>query len=362
MKHITMPKSKRIYRSILGLTLITSVSLILSNCDRPKKEAEAAPATIQEEKKVVPVEVLPLVAQEFTETGIYYGKVQGISEATLVSYGGGVVTNLKAYPGQFVAKGKGLCNIDGEKYTTMAASALLARKIAKDEFARAKSHLEQGTYAQRQVDMTNQAWLQAKQAYLDAVKMKQGALCISPIFGTVTHVYIEKNQNLQPGTPTIAIANLGNVKIKVAVPENEINGYSKKNRAIVSIPGTDDRVTGKIHSISQQVTGANRSFEVETRFSNSNKALKPGQTVKVELFKAKLQNVIVIPSETILNLEKGLAVMVENNGKAKRVIVNRGAANATHTVITSGLQPGQNLITKGHALVSDGADVNVMAH
>jgi membrane fusion protein (multidrug efflux system) len=342
----------------LMAAVVAVVCLALMACGG-KTEAAADASPESELKKTIPVEVKELKSGPFTESGVYYGRVQGVSEATLVSYGGGLVSSIRVSAGQYVREGKSLCSIDGEKFSTASESAQLQRKIAEDDYNRAKTHLEKGTYSQLQVDRARQSYLQAKQMSLDAEKHRKGALCISPISGTVTQVSIDKNQNLGPGTPTVSIAALNQIKIKLAVPENEIAGFARRGRALVTLPGSGEAVTGRIFSLSQQVIASNRSFEVEVRFPNKNKVLKPGQTVSVEIFKAPLEAAIVIPSEAILSLQKGSAVMVASGGFARLVMVAKGPANATKTVIQSGLQEGDKLIIKGHALVSDGSPIQI---
>ena len=43
---------------------------------------------------------MTLAPESFTESGVYYGTVQGLSEATLVSYGGGLVHEVRVSAGR----------------------------------------------------------------------------------------------------------------------------------------------------------------------------------------------------------------------------------------------------------------------
>ncbi|MBF0433005.1 MAG: efflux RND transporter periplasmic adaptor subunit [Fibrobacteria bacterium] len=334
------------------------ILFMCTGCNKQEGQTDTLPEAPEE--KIAVVEVMPLDVKTFTAKASFFGEVQGIAEATLVSYGGGEVAKLKVKSGQTVKKGQSLCNIDGEKFSLATESALLNQKVAEGEYKRAQEHLQKETYSQLQVDKIHQGYLLAKQMVLDALKMKRGALCECPISGVVTHTFIEENQNLPPGSPTISVAQLHKVKIKVNVSEGDIQGLVLQGKAYAVLPDGENRIEGVINSISQQVLAKNRSFLAEAWFPNKGHRLKPGQTIEVILYKKPLKDVIVVPSEAILSLEKESVVMIMKDNKAVKIPVIKGPADARETVISSGLTAGDQLIIKGHALVSDGAQVKVV--
>src|SRR5210317_1006053 len=105
--------------------------LCLNSCDKQDADTQEGPSA--EELQVVPVEVITLEPTSFTESGVFYGTVQGLSEATLISHGGGQVTGLKVSAGQNIQKGQQLCSVDGAKFSAASESAQLQRKIAEGE-------------------------------------------------------------------------------------------------------------------------------------------------------------------------------------------------------------------------------------
>ncbi len=338
------------------LTLITALTFFisLSGCKKEKgKEKKEADA--------IPVKIQNIQLTSFTEKGEYYGTVQGIAEARLVSYTGGSVKSIKVRDGDNVGKDQKLCDIEGEKYQLLWESARLAADVAKREYGSAQKHLEAGSFSQVQLDKVKQGMLMARHQELDARKHRDAAWCISPISGIVVDHFIEPNQDINPGTPTIAVARLDKIKVIAGVPESEIEGYARGNLAEISLSAVPGKIwEGTIHSISRMVRQQNRSFNVEVRLANKGGELLLGQTVKVVLSKTELENQTVIPSESILNLEKGTAVMVVNEGIAKRVMIEKGPNNKTHTVAATGLNEGDQLIISGQTLVANGAQVKVV--
>ncbi len=67
------------------------------------------------------------------------------------------------------------------------------------------------------------------------------------------------------------------------------------------------------------------------------------------------ENAVVVPTEAILTSGEEQYVFVVENDTAKYVPVTTGLTGNGVTEITSGLQPGQQLVTVGQAYLSDGA-------
>ena len=70
------------------------------------------------------------------------------------------------------------------------------------------------------------------------------------------------------------------------------------------------------------------------------------------------EDVITVPSNALTEVLDGSIVYKVVDGKAVRTPVTTGSSNDTRTVITSGINPGDMIITAG--TVSDGSSVNVL--
>ncbi len=343
--------------------LIVGIWAMLFACNSENTEETQAAEEVTAKKdssKAVAVSVIEVKTKKFVETHSFYGSVEGSESALLVSYTGGLVNKVKVKNGDKVSKGQSLCSIESEKYVLLYETAELNKKLASEEFERAKTHFEAGSFSQTQLDAAQQKLLAAKNQEIEARKNKNASLCISPISGIATEVIIEPYQNLVPGAATIHVSDIKNIKIEVGIPENEISGFVKGADAKIKHPRIpDSSYAGQVETITARVRPSDKNFIAEIKLKNPNQELKPGQTVEVVLSKVPMEDAIVLPSEVILNLENGNAVMAAVDGKARKITVEKGPANALESVILSGLNPGDKIISKGQMLVVDGSPIQV---
>jgi RND family efflux transporter MFP subunit len=304
---------------------------------------------------------MELERRSFTEYGEYYGKVSGIREATLVCVGGGRVSSLGAREGQWVKEGASLGRIDAEKAVTAYETAKLNEKVARENVERMKKHLEAGNASQVRVDQTELAWLRAKSALIDARRLREGALCITPIAGTVVTRHIELDQELPPGSPTFSVAQLHKVKVAVGIPESDIAGVEAGGEATVTFDIYPGRTwTGKVRTVARKADPATKKFDAEIVIGNKDRTILSGVTARVKLGLRSFEEQVVVPTDAIRTVGTEHSVMVVQEGRARKRLIEMGAANATHTVAKQGLEPGAKLIVAGHHLVGNGTPVKVI--
>ncbi len=325
------------------------------------KKQENTPEETQIAQDTIPVSVISIKNQDFAQFGEYYGNVQGINEATIICYAGGQVEKISVKEGNYVKKGKSLARIDAEKFNTAYETAQLNEKIAKDNYERLKKHLITGNASQFQVDQANLAWLNSQTTRIDAQKAKKGALCIAPMSGIVTARFIDRYQEIAPGTPAFTVTQLHKVKITIGIPESEIEGVQEGNEAKISFSIYPGRTwKGAVHRITREASKMSKTFQAILYFDNPEKLIKPGLTAYVKLTLAKKANQIVVPTNAVLADGTENYVMVVNNNSALKKTVTLGENNKNQTIVTSGLETGSSLIIRGHHIVSTGSPVKVI--
>jgi len=312
-------------------------------------------------REAVPVKVVTVVPREYREYGEYYGNVHGISEAQLIAHGGGQVDLISAKPGDEVKRGQKLCDIDGKRFDIAYESTKLAEQIAQQNFNRLKQHLERGSSSQLSTDNARLALLQAKNAAVQAERNREGAFCIAPFDGVVTARHVDQFQNLMPGVPTLTLADLSSVKVRVGVPESAINGYVVGAEAQVALQGVLEKPrTGKVTSVAQSIDSSNRTFVIEIELENKDRALKPGLTAKTRILRYAFNDQIVVPTEVIVTKASSRIVMVDEGGVAKVREIIVKANNESESLIESGLNAGDRLVVKGQAVAVEGAPLKVV--
>lgn len=331
------------------------LSLNLASCGRRDREADKKPAA-----KIISVGIVEVKTTAFSEYGTYYGRLSGAEEASLIAVLGGRVEAVQAREGDRVKQGQSLASINAAKADSIYELAVLNEKIARTTLENQRQFLADGNASKLSVDQSEMAWLTSKDALIDAKRALDGAHAITPIDGVVVRRFIEPHQELMSGAPTFAVSRMDRVRVKIGIPEQEIDGIQEGNPAEVSLSAQSGRVwQGRLSRLGRAVDPASLTFDAEVLVDNSDGVLLSGTTVAVRLLRRSLTNQVVVPNEALLTDGKETYVMVEDNLVAKRFPVLIGPSNRTQTVIAKGLQSGLHLIIQGNHLVTEGAQVAV---
>ena len=346
--------------SIIPAVLLFALLIGCQKTADQGRPADGGAADGAQSSPPVPVQVLTLQPSDFSEYGEYYGKVAGLEEKTLVCTAGGSVESIAVKEGDVVARGQSLGRIDSAKMLAAYEVARLNEKIAREYHGLQKQFLADGFVSRLAVDQAELAWLNSRSALLEADKMLEGALCITPIDGVVIARLADLHQELAPGSRTFTIARLDRIRINIGIPEQEIGGMAIGNEAEVTFAMLPGRTwKGTLQRIGREVSPETLAFQAEVQVSNPDRAILSGITAKVRLSRRLLKDQIVVPSEAILTSGGETYVMIEKDGQAQKVPVVTGPADETRTVLLRGPAASSRLIVEGNHLVTEAARVVV---
>jgi membrane fusion protein, multidrug efflux system len=363
-KEINMPAHSKALafaqsRNALAALAALSLALGLTACKKEEGKAEAAE---EDSKKVVADTnlVIRVVAQEvksvpYEDWSTYSADLRGGRDAVLNAGGGGRV-NFVENIGKVVKAGQALCDIESERYEAMLKQAKSGMDIAKAEVDRMQSNVDKGFVGKTALDQALFAFQQSRVGYLQAKRAYEDSRCQSPFAGVLASRYIEEYNTAAPGSPTVRIYALDNLEAVVAIPEAESFGYHEGQAAEFLDVNSAKVIKGKIKSIDRAVESRNRTVTARVQLPGS-KDLKPGMVGRVRVLRQKYEKAIVIPSQAVLRMQQGTAVMVVVGERAKQVNVVLGSAREDAVLVTSGLSDGDKIITTGAFQVTEGTKV-----
>ena len=124
-------------------------------------------------------------------------------------------------------------------------------------------------------------------------------------------------------------------------------------------PDLEKELNSKIDFIGQTVNMNNRTITVESNLPPNKLPIKTNQLVKLKINNGIQKNVLVVPTNIIqksINGEDYILVAEEKDGQllAKKRIIKAGSQYNGQSVIMSGLQEGDRLITVGYSELVDG--------
>jgi RND family efflux transporter MFP subunit len=183
----------------------------------------------------------------------------------------------------------------------------------------------------------------------------------SPINGVVTDKFMELGDTVTKGIMIATVVAVDSLYVEGLIDEADIDRISPGKEANITMDAYQGRVfKGTVYRIAPVVTGGKqetRTFEVRIRLKEP-PALKPGMSAEVEIVVDKADNVLIIPSQAIVEREGKPFAYVIKDSKAKLVPIKTGRSNWTYTEILSGIAQGDEIIVNTDAKgLADGARV-----
>lgn len=350
-------------RRISSGAAVLSAAVALAGC----QATEGASTVPNEESvRVVNVEVSPVGTGEFDDYIRITGEVEAMHDITLSAEESGRVVAFRVAKGAWVQQGEVIVELDDEILAAQTREAEEAAQLADDQFERQRrlwedEHIgsEMAFLQARTNAAVAHARLETLQARLARTKIR------APVAGIFDEKYIELGEMAMPGTRVARIIASRQVKVTGGVPERYALAVRVGAGADVTfdvLPG--ETFTGRIRYVGAAVDPVNRTVPIELVLDNPGGRIKPRMVANVQVARARLQDVIVVPQQVVLRTEDGFEVFVveQADGRpvARRRHVTVGPSAANRVVVTDGLAPGDLLITLGQQLVDDGSRVRIV--
>jgi multidrug efflux system membrane fusion protein len=256
--------------------------------------------------------------------------------------------------------------VDKAKLDYDRADALFKKQsLTKSDMDGAKAQLDnakaQLPLAQARIDGAQAMVAEANLALKDSV-------LTAPAQGVVIKRLVELGSLVGPGTPAFVLADLSSLKAVFGAPDVLLSQLKIGMPIALTTEALPETFTGRVTSIASAADPRSRVFDVEVTFPNPGLRLKPGMIVTIKLADTHpAQGIPVVPMGSIVrskNNPDGYAVFVVENQGGKSVSRSRdvtlGSALNNAVIVTSGLHPGEQVVTSGATLVSDGDTVQIV--
>jgi len=134
----------------------------------------------------------------------------------------------------------------------------------------------------------------------------------------------------------------------------EVSAYDQGNRQVLE--------TGELLLIDNAVDQATSTIKLKAIFKNEAEKLWPGDFVNARLLLKTQEGVVAVPSSAVQRGPQGLfAWIVTPNNTAEPRPIEVGPTTGDLTVITSGLNEGERVVTDGQYKLQRNATVSITA-
>lgn len=372
---------------VLALAMAGLTSLTLTACGNDEKAA--APVAAQAQPELDPMEVVvsaemagnfkiaPVAQAELASVQEIAGRIEA-NERKVTRIGAvvtGRVTDVLAEAGDRVKPGQVLARVASPELTSAqlaymraSATATLAERsaerarqlIAADVIGSAELQRRESEVQIARAEL-RAAGDQLKLMGLsgDAMTRLRGQGNVAPSAaiaassaGIVIERQVSQGQVAQPGDPLFTVADLSNVWVVGALPEQMARSVKVGQDVQVDVPALgltveEAPITGKIIYVGDTVSTETRTVAIRTQVDNKDLALKPQMLASMKI-QGALEKVLAIPALAVVRENDKDHVYVKKAENHYRLTpVELGANSGGQRPVIKGLSEGAQIVVEG---------------
>jgi len=374
--HNTNPRAATLRRAVAFIILAAVCAFFVgcSSADPKQSKAQAAAP------RSISVAVAPVQRQDVPVYLSGLGAVTAFNTANIKSRVDGQIMKVNFREGQDVREGELLLEIDSRPYQVQLEQmqAQLFRdqaqlRDAKLNLDRYIALIPSGSIAQQQVDTQKalvdqlDGTVRNDQAQIDSAKLNITYCHITaPFNGRIGLRQVDPGNIVHAAdtNPMLILTQLQPIAVIFTLAEDVLPSVAQQMRRgtlEVDAFSRDDQTklaTGKLLTIDNQIDPSTGTAKLKAVFDNKDEKLWPNQFVNAELLLETRKNSTVVPTAAILRGPQGTFVYAVNPDKTvqdKPVTVSLTQGDTT--VVTSGVNPGDTVVTDGQDKLQRGSHI-----
>ncbi len=330
--------------------------------------------------EAVPVRVAPVEQRDVPFDLSAIGHVDPSSTVAVKPRVGGAVTEVHFREGDDVEKGKLLFVIDPRPFEAALSQARAnvardrarateaERTLARYQELVGKEYITQEQFDQARADVEAlHATVQGDEASIEQARLNlEYCRITAPESGRTGSLLVYPGNVVaaNDARPLVVINRIEPVFVSFSVPESvlgEVKSRSRTARLEVTAT-TPDGTThrGELTFIDNAVDPQTGTIQLKATFPNRTRGLWPGQFVTTALTLYTDAKATVVPSEAVQKGQEGPHVwVVKDDLKAESRPVKVSRTWHDLALVTSGLAPGERVVTDGQIRLAPGATVSV---
>jgi membrane fusion protein, multidrug efflux system len=330
----------------------------------------AVPVSVAKaEQKTVPINLTAI------------GTAEAFSTVSIKSQVNAILEQVHFKQGDFVKKGDLLFTLDARPFQSSLAQAQanLARDQAQDELNKVQeSRYEKlyaaGVAAKEQFDQmkanadAQEALVHADQAAVQSAKLQlQYCTIYAPVDGRTGALQVYPGNLVKENdVPILVVINqVSPIFLDFSVPEQYlgvVKKYMERGRLEIEATPYGETVpeTGYLTFVDNTVDNTTGTIKLKGTFPNNDHKLWPGQFSTVSLRLAEEEKATVIPSQAVQSGASGDFIFVvksDDTAESRPVKVARQIGG--ESVISSGVAPGDTVVTDGQLRLIPGIKVQI---
>ena len=297
------------------------------------------------------------VAREITAVGTLNSNESVVITAEIA----GRIGEISFKEGHKASGGQVLVRLDRSILQAQRDRAEASLTLSKANHDRAQILLRDEAISQRKWEEARAQWsldeanLRLAQAQLDKTVLR------APFDGVLGLRHVSTGEYVQPGQSIVTLDDTDPIKIDFGLPEVYSGGLWAGQTVQVQVDAAPGRTfSGRVYAIAPTVDPQGRNLMVRAEVPNRDGSLRPGMFAQIRLVLEEKPNALMIPEQALLSRGEERYVYKVVDGAVVEAIVTSGLRQRGLVEITSGLSPGDTVVTAGQMKVRPGSPVTVV--
>ncbi|RKG68738.1 efflux RND transporter periplasmic adaptor subunit [Corallococcus sp. CA054B] len=364
----SQPRASRLKRWIIGVLLLLGIfaGLAAVKAGQIVSMINAGETFVQPPESVTSAQ-----AESFGWQGTRsaVGTVLALRGVTLSAELPGVVNDIRFENGASVKKGQVLVQLDTSSEQAQLAGAEADAELSRLTRERAEKLNAQGANTQSELDAVRARALQSSATVAHLKSLIAKKTIRAPFDGRIGIRQVELGQLVSPGNPIASLQSSTPALVEFQLPQQalaQVKQGQKVRLRVDVFPG--ESWEGDLTTINPEVELSSRNVRMRATVPNADGRLLPGMFVSVEVLSDASEQVVAIPATAVLFAPYGDSVFTLSEGKdaagktallARQQFVRLGERRGDYVAVTSGLKPGQTVVSSGVFKLRNGMAVVV---
>lgn len=375
----TQSRRPAIFAGALLVALAAATGCAKQNAAPPPRQAPAVSVATVEQKDV------PIF-------GEWVGTLDGYTNAMIQPQVSGYLIKQDYREGSIVHKGQILFEIDPRPLQALLDQAKGQLAQANANLGLANINVKRDTplaqaraIARSQLDndvqqqAASEATARASQASVEQAQLNLGFTRVRSLLdGVAGQAAIQVGSLVGPSSVLTTVSQVQPIKVYFAISEQEYLALSRQAQAggASDLLHSSSRVPiqltlsngsvypekGYIVFVDRAVNAQTGTIRIAAAFSNRQSLLRPGQYGRVRAQTDIHRNAMLIPQRAVTELQGNYQVaVVDSDNKVHIQPVHVGQQIGQEWLVTSGLKPGQHVVTEGTGKLAEGMTVQPTA-
>lgn len=338
------------------ISFALSTLLLITACSKKGKTPAASAAR---GKGPIQAEAFRVTTGAVSENVEVPGSILPFEETELRAEVGGRIVGLNITEGAIASKGTVLVKLFDQDLQAQLRKLEVQLKIKEKTEERNAELLKINGISQQDYDLASLD-VENLKADMESIRIAISKTEIrAPYSGTLGLRNVSMGAYVSPSDIVTTIRQVDQLKLEFSVPEKYAKNVSKGYIVSFKVDGGEKAHRATVIATENSVDPGTRTLRIKAVVNVNHPELVPGAFAKVNLQLGKDAHAIMIPTQAVIPTARNKQVILLHRDSVIFTTIVTGIRDSSFVQVTSGLKPGDTIITSGLMAIRPGAKVKV---